>query len=91
LSPSLGKYQQNEELRDLYVSPNIIRIIKSGTIGWVEHMARRGRREMNAGLCWGKEGNRPLGRPKRREDDNIKADLKENRVAGRGPDFSGFG
>ena len=47
-----------------------------------------GRREMKVGLRRGKEGNRPLGRLRRREEGNIKADLKENRMAGRGPNLS---
>ena len=46
---------------------------------------------MNSGLWYGNEGNKPLGRPRRRGKDNIKAYLKENRPAGRGPDLSGSG
>ena len=46
---------------------------------------------MNAGLWWVNKGNRPLGRPRRRGDGNIKGHLKENRLAGRGPDLSGSG
>jgi hypothetical protein len=34
----------NEELHDLYSSPSIIRIIKLRRMGWVEHVARIGRR-----------------------------------------------
>jgi hypothetical protein len=34
----------NEELRDLYSSPSIIRIIKSRKMRWVGHVARMGRR-----------------------------------------------
>jgi hypothetical protein len=30
----------NEELRDLYSTPSTIRIIKSGSIRWVRHVAR---------------------------------------------------
>jgi hypothetical protein len=33
----------NEELNDLYSSPNIIRVIKSRGMGWAEHVARMGR------------------------------------------------
>jgi hypothetical protein len=43
-----------------------------------------GRREMNAEFWRGNEGNRPLGRLRRRGEDNIKSDLKENRMAGLG-------
>jgi len=35
----------NEELNDLYCSPNIIWVIKSGRIRWAEHVARMGREE----------------------------------------------
>ena len=34
----------NEELYDLYCSPNIIRMIKSGRTGWVRNVARVGER-----------------------------------------------
>jgi hypothetical protein len=34
----------NEELRDLYSSPSIIRMIKSRRMIWAEHVARMGRR-----------------------------------------------
>jgi hypothetical protein len=37
----------NEELRNLYSSPSIIRMLKSRSMRWVEHVARRGRREMH--------------------------------------------
>ena len=42
--PKGRKYVHNGELRGLYSSTNIIRIIKSGTIGWTGHMARRGKK-----------------------------------------------
>jgi hypothetical protein len=32
----------NEELNDLYSSPNIIRVIKSSRMRWAEHVARMG-------------------------------------------------
>jgi hypothetical protein len=43
----------NEELRDLYSSPIIIRIIKSRRMMWAGHVARMGekRGEMNGGKC----------------------------------------
>jgi hypothetical protein len=34
----------NEELRDLYSSPSVIRIIKSRRMRWAGHVARMGRR-----------------------------------------------
>jgi hypothetical protein len=55
----------NEELRDLYSSPSIIRIIKS--MRWVGHVARIGEEINVYRLLVGKpEGKRPLGRPRRR-------------------------
>jgi hypothetical protein len=42
----------NEELYDLYSSPNIVRVIKSRRI-WAWHVARKGRREACIGFWWG--------------------------------------
>jgi hypothetical protein len=42
----------NEELRDFYSSPSIIRIIKARRIRWAGHVARMGRREMRIGYWW---------------------------------------
>jgi hypothetical protein len=42
----------NEELRDLYSSPNIIRIIKSRRMRWAGHVARMGRRGTRIGYWW---------------------------------------
>jgi hypothetical protein len=68
----------NEELRDLYTSPSIIRIIKSRRMRWTRHVARIGEKWNAYRLLVGKpEGKRPLGRPKRRWVDNIKKDLGE--------------
>jgi hypothetical protein len=69
----------NEELRDLYSSPSIIRIIKSRRMRWAGHVARMWEEKKKAyGLFVGKpEGKRPLGRPRRRWVDNIRMDLGE--------------
>jgi hypothetical protein len=73
----IGKLH-NEELRDLYSSPSIIRIIKSRRMKWAGHVARRGEKRNSYRLLVGKpEGKRPLGRPRRRWVDNIKMDLEE--------------
>jgi len=40
----------NEELNDLYSSPNMVRVIKSRRMRWVGYVARIGRGE---GFCWG--------------------------------------
>jgi len=42
-----------EELYDLYSSPNIIRVIKSGRVIWAEHVARIRRRDVRTGFWWG--------------------------------------
>jgi hypothetical protein len=68
----------NEEFRDLYSSPNIIRIIKSMLMIWAEHVALMGEKRNLYGLLVGKpEGKRPLGRPRRRRMNNIRMDLGE--------------
>jgi hypothetical protein len=68
----------NEELHNLYSSPNIIRMIKSRRIRWAGHVARRGETRTAYRIVVGKpEGKRPLGRPRRRWVDNIKMDLRE--------------
>jgi hypothetical protein len=68
----------NEELHNLYSSPNIIRMIKSRRIRWAGHVARMGRREMYIGYWWeNQKERRPLGRPRRRLVDNGKIDLRE--------------
>jgi hypothetical protein len=68
----------NEELRDLYSSPSIIRIIKSRRMTWEGHVARMGKKRNAYRLLVGKpEGKRPLGRPRRRWVDNIKIYLLE--------------
>jgi hypothetical protein len=68
----------NEELRDLYSSPGIIRIIKSRRIRGAGHAARVGEKRNAYRLLVGKpEGSRPLGRPRRRWVNNIRMDLGE--------------
>jgi hypothetical protein len=57
----------NEELNDLYYSPNIFRVIKSKRMRWAGHVARMGKRRGVYRVFVGKrEGKRPLGRPRRR-------------------------
>jgi hypothetical protein len=68
----------NEELRDLYSSPSIIRMIKSRRMRWAEHVARMGLKKNAYRLLVGKpEGKRPLGISRRRWMDNIAMDLLE--------------
>jgi len=67
----------NEELNDLYCSPNIIWVIKL-TMRWAGHIARMGDRRCLYRVLVGKpEGKRPLGRPRHRWEDNMKMDLQE--------------
>ena len=68
----------NEELNDLYSSPNIVRVIKSRRMRWAGHVARMGEEiEVYRVLVGKPEGKRPLGRPRHRWVDNIRADLQE--------------
>ena len=68
----------NEKLNDLYSSRNIVRVIKSGRIRWAGHVARMGEMRGICRVLVGKlEGKRPLGRFRRRWEDNIKMDLQE--------------
>ena len=68
----------NEELNDLYSSPNILRVIKLRIMRLAEHVARMGERRGVYRVLVGKhEGKRPLGRPRRKWEDNIKMDLQE--------------
>ena len=68
----------NEELSDLYSLPNIVRVVKSRRMRWAGHVARMEEGRGVYRVLVGKpEGKRPLGRPRRRWEDNIKMDLKE--------------
>ncbi|KAJ4431643.1 hypothetical protein ANN_20242 [Periplaneta americana] len=68
----------NAELHALYSSPDIIRYIKSIRLRWAGHVARMGEfRNAYRVLAGRPEGKRPLGRPRRRWEDNIKMDLRE--------------
>ena len=68
----------NEELNDLYCSPNILRVITSRRMRSAEHVAHMGEERGVYRVLVGKpEGRRPLGRPRRRWVDNIRIDLQE--------------
>jgi len=71
----------NEELHDLYSSPNIVRLIKSRRVRWVWHVARMGRGVYRV-LVGIPEEKRQLGRPRRRWEGNIKMDLQERECGG---------
>ena len=69
---------QNEELNYLHCSPNIVRLIKSRRMRWAGHVACMGEgRGVHKVLVGKPEGKRPLGRPRRRWEDNIKMDFQE--------------
>jgi hypothetical protein len=68
----------NKELYAVYASPNIIRVINSRRLRLAGHVARMGKRRGAYRASVGKpEGRRPLGRPRRRWEDNIKMGLRE--------------
>jgi hypothetical protein len=70
----------NEELHGLYSSSSIIRVIKTRRMRWAGHVARMGEVRGSYILVGRPEGRRPLGRPRRRWEDNIKTDLRETGV-----------
>jgi len=80
-----------EELYDPHSSPNRVRVTKSRT-RWAEHVARMGEGRGVYRVLVGKpEGKRPLGRPRRRWEDNIMMDLQEMGCGGYGLDRAGSG
>jgi hypothetical protein len=73
----------NDELHNLYYSPNIVRVITSRRMRWAGHVARMGEgRDVHRVLVGRPEGKRPLGRPRRRWEDNINMDLREIGIDG---------
>jgi hypothetical protein len=66
------------ELNDLYSLSSIVRVVKSRRMRWAGHVARIGKDKGVHRVLVGKpEGKRPLGRPRRRWEDNIKMDVQE--------------
>ncbi|KAJ4429379.1 hypothetical protein ANN_21536 [Periplaneta americana] len=81
-----GKWRKlhNAELHALYSSPDVIRNIKSRRLRWAGHVARMGESRNAYRVLVGRPaGKRPLGRPRRRCEDNIKMDLREVGYDGR--------
>ena len=63
----------NEELNDLYSSPNIVRVIKLRRLKWAGHVVHMGERiDIYRVLVRKPEGKRPPGRTRHRWEDNIK-------------------
>jgi hypothetical protein len=73
----------NDELHNLYSSPNIVRVIKSRRMMWSGQVARVGEgRGVYRVLVGKRESKKPLGRPRNRWEDNIKLDLREIGIDG---------
>jgi hypothetical protein len=73
----------NEELHNLFSSPDIIRQDKSRRMRWAGHVARIGEeRKVNKVLVGKPERKRLLGRPRRRWEDGIRMDLREIGLGG---------
>ena len=87
----IGEWRKlhNEELRDLYSFPKIVRVVKSRRMRWAGHVARMGEGRGVHRVVVGKpEGKRPLGRPRRGWEDNIKKDLREEGGGGDGMELA---
>jgi hypothetical protein len=68
----------NQELNDMYSSPNIVRAIKSRRIRWAGRGgSMREKRDVCKVLVGKSEGKRPLGRPRHRWEANFKMELEE--------------
>jgi hypothetical protein len=73
----------DDEIHRLHSSPNIVRVIKSRRIKWAGHVTRMGEgRGVYRVLVGRPDGKRPLGRPRRRWEDNIKMDLRKIGIDG---------
>jgi hypothetical protein len=71
------------KFHDLYSSPNIVRVIKSRRMRWAGHVAHMGEGRGAYRVLVGRpKGKRPLGRPRRRWEDNIKMYLEEIGIDG---------
>jgi hypothetical protein len=68
----------SSELNDLYSLPNFVRVVKSRRMRWAGYVARMGEgRGVHEASVGKPEGTRPMERPRRRWEDNIKSDLQD--------------
>jgi hypothetical protein len=68
----------NEELHKLYSSPSIKRMAKSRRLRWARHVARIGAKRNAYSILVGKiEGKKPLAKPRRRGEKNVKKDFRD--------------
>jgi hypothetical protein len=73
----------NDVLLSLRFPTDVVRVIKSRSMRWDGHVARMGERTGVYRVLVGRtEGKKPVGRPRRRWEDNIKLDLREIGIDG---------
>jgi hypothetical protein len=73
----------NDELHSLHLSPNVVTVIKLRRMRWAGHVARMGKgRGVYRVLVVRPEGKGPLGRPRRRWENNIKLNVRETGIDG---------
>jgi hypothetical protein len=71
----------NDKLHSLYSSPNTVRVIKTRRMRWAGHVARMEEgRGIYTVFVGRRKGKRPLERPRRRWEGNIKVDLRETGI-----------
>jgi len=77
MGPNDGRRLHNEEFHGLYDSPNVVKIIKSRRLRWAGHVLRMGEKRLYSILVGRSDRRRPLGRPIRRWEENMRRDPRE--------------
>jgi hypothetical protein len=81
--PSFAPIQHNWQNYNFVYFNHIVRVIKSRWLRWAGHVARTGEgRDVYSVLVGNAKGKKPLGRPRRRWEDNIKMDLRDMGIEG---------